>query len=371
MSTPPLPVSIITTACSKKNISNTVRELMLSETVRPGEEPVLALRRLAIRLREQNASLIGLMIFGNVAARLSIETAMRDVLGAPDWPVLWVEGASCHGAALAGVQAFALVGGRGEPVMLEGRVVATRYTVGDTALCWVGGVVAEDTAATRGLQTEQAFNQLEKALNAAGFVFGDLMRTWCYNHDLLAWYGEFNHVRSARYRKVAFRTGSLPVSTGISATNLAGAAIVLAGLAMRPARADGGAREIGSPLQCPAPAYGSAFSRAMEFELGGKRRVLVSGTASIEPGGATVWTDDINRQIELTMRVVAAILEARGLGWADVTRALAYFKSPAFVPVFETWCREYGWENPPCINLHCDICRDDLLFEIEVDAETK
>ena len=362
----PLSVPIMPAAAS---IATVAREWTFTEASRLGEEPALPFRRLAARLRERRATPIGLMIFGAMAARSSIEAAMRDSLGSPTWPVLWVEGASCHGAALAGVQAFALTDGCVEPVMLDGRVQATRYTVGGADLCWIGGVFSEDTAAAPGQQTEQAFNKMEKVLAAAGFAFGDLVRTWCYNHDLLAWYGEFNRVRSALYSKVSFRTGSTPASTGISATNPSGAALVLAGLAIRPADPANGVREIGSPLQCPAPAYGSAFSRAMEFELDGCRRVLISGTASIEPGGATVWADDIHRQIDLTMRVVGAILEARGLGWTYVTRALAYFKSPAFVPVFETWCRDHGWENPPCINLHCDICRDDLLFELELDAE--
>lgn len=347
------------------------RELAFSEAAAPGEAPALPLRRLAARLRDHNACLVGLMVFGSLAARPAVEAALHDALGAPAWPVLWVDGAGCHGTALAGVQAFALEGGPVEPILLNGRVVATRYMIGNTALCWVGGIVPDDIHATPGIQTTQAFAALEQALNTAGFAFGDLVRTWCYNHELLAWYDEFNRARSALYKQVAFRTGSLPASTGISAANPAGAALTLAGLALRPVKpGHDGAREIGSPLQCPAPAYGSAFSRAVELRLGPARRVLVSGTASIEPGGATVWRNDVRHQIELTMRVVAAILESRELGWHDVTRAIAYFKSPGFVPVFDDWCREHGWTNPPCLRLHCDICRDDLLFEIELDAET-
>jgi enamine deaminase RidA (YjgF/YER057c/UK114 family) len=312
------------------------------------------------------------MVFGSISARPAIMAAMSDALGAPAWPVLWIDGASCHWAPMAGVQAFALSGGHLEPITVNGRVMATRYTIGDAALCWVGGILPNDVTAAPGVQTTQAFDALEQALNAAGFALGDLIRTWCYNHELLKWYGEFNRARSARYRTVAFRTGSLPASTGISVANPAGAALTLAGLAVRPIPSGLSiAREICSPLQCPAPAYGSAFSRAVEIELGATRRLLISGTASIEPGGATVWTGDIHRQVDLTMRVIAAILESRNLHWPDVTRAIAYFKSPDFVPAFDSWCRNNGWVNPPCINLHCDICRDDLLFELELDVESR
>lgn len=346
------------------------RELALTEAAAPGENPSLPLHRLSSRLREHRACIIGLMVFGSISRRAAIEAGLRDALGDPAWPVLWVEGAACNGNTLAGVQAFALAGGSVERVRVEGRVVATRYTVGNTACCWIGEALPDDVHAAPGVQTTQAFITLEKALNAAGFAFGDLVRTWCYNHDLLAWYDEFNHARSALYRTVAFRTGASPASTGISAANPAGAALVLGGLALRPAGPGDFVHAIGSPLQCPAPAYGSAFSRAVEIRIGSVRRVLVSGTASIEPGGATVWEGNIRRQIELTMRVVAAILESRHLNWSDVTRAIAYFKSPDFVPVFDDWCRTHGWNNPPCLRLHCDICRDDLLFEIELDAET-
>ncbi|MFA6960848.1 MAG: hypothetical protein WC205_08875 [Opitutaceae bacterium] len=351
-------------------LADDARELTMTESARPGEKPSMPLRRLADRLRAEHASIIGLMMFGSLKARTAIEAAIDETLGDNAWPVLWVDGASCNGTDLAGVQAFALTGGQVEPITVNAKVVATRYTIGNTSLCWVGGALPIDANAAPGQQTDQAFDALEEALNAAGFALGDLVRTWCYNHDLLTWYDEFNRARSARYRHVAFRTGSLPASTGISAANPDGAALALAGLAARPIEPGCVAREIGSPLQCPAPAYGSAFSRAVEIDLGTAQHLLVSGTASIEPGGATVWQNDIHRQIELTMRVIGAILESRGLGWADVTRALAYFKSPAFVPVFEAWCVDHRWTNPPCIHLHCDICRDDLLFELELDAET-
>lgn len=365
----PMPLSTPPVMELAPSVAN-AREYAFSEAAAPGEAPALPLRRLASRLREHHACIIGLLVFGTLSQRSVIEAALHDALGAPAWPVLWVEGASCNGTALAGVQAFALQGGPVEPILVDGRVAATRYTLGNTACCWVGGALPDDVHAAPGVQTMQAFSTLEKALNAAGFAFGDLVRTWCYNHDLLAWYDEFNRARSALYRTIAFRTGASPASTGISATNPADAALVLGGLALRPTGPGDGVHTIGSPLQCPAPAYGSAFSRAVELRLGSTQRVLVSGTASIEPGGATVWEGNIRRQIELTMRVVAAILESRHLNWSDVTRAIAYFKSPDFVPVFEDWCRTHGWNNPPCLRLHCDICRDDLLFEIELDAET-
>ena len=345
------------------------RELVFTEAAQAGEEPVVVLRRLAWALHTSGARVVGLMLFGAFSARAEIEAALRATLGETGWPVLWIDAASCHGAPLAGAQAFSLVGGEVELVTLDGRVAASRYRLGRAELCWVGESLPRDKDARPEAQTTQAFRAMEDALRQAGFGLRDLIRTWCYNHDLLTWYPEFNHARTGLYRTIDFRLGATPASTGISAANRAGAALVLAGLAARPLFGGPVARPLASPLQCPAPAYGSAFSRAVELDLGARRRLIVSGTASIEPGGDTVWLGDIGKQIELTMQVIEAILASRGLAWRDVTRGIAYFKSPEFTAVFDSWCRRRGWANPPVLNLHCDICRDELLFELEVDAE--
>jgi enamine deaminase RidA (YjgF/YER057c/UK114 family) len=345
------------------------REQTYSEAARAGESPSAVLRRLADRLLADHATPVGVMVFSSLSAQPVINAALQAELGTATWPVLWIEGAACADTPLAGVQVFALIGAPVSPIRLDGRVVASHYSIGGNELCWVGASLPDDIHAERGVQTTQAFRNLERSLQAAGFGLADVMRTWCYNHELLAWYDVFNRARSALYGQIHFRTGAAPASTGISAANPAGAALVLAGLACRPAIPGKGARPVGSPLQCPAPAYGSAFSRAMEIDLGSRRRLLVSGTASIAPGGESVHLDDPAAQVELTMRVVAAILESRGMDWSHVTRGLAYFKSPGYERYLARWCTENGWLNPPCIALHCDICRDDLLFEIEVDAE--
>jgi len=98
------------------------------------------------------------------------------------------------------------------------------------------------------------------------------------------------------------------------------------------------------------------------------RRLLISGTASIALGGRTLWPECLRRQIYLTMDVVEAILESRGYGFPDITRATAYFKDRAGIPAFAAWCAERGFRSLPFVAAQCGICRDDLLFELEADA---
>jgi hypothetical protein len=68
------------------------------------------------------------------------------------------------------------------------------------------------------------------------------------------------------------------------------------------------------------------------------------------------------------MEVVGAILQSRGMNFSDIKRAIAYFQHPLFKPYFDSWCASRDLRRLPFIAVNCDICRDDLLFEIEVDA---
>jgi enamine deaminase RidA (YjgF/YER057c/UK114 family) len=343
-------------------------EFVISEVPRPGEPVTALFDRIADRLSARKAEVVSVMLFGSLGARDEINRAMRETLGEIAWPLTWVEGASCDGAALAGVQVFAISGRAVTRVRLGNRIVASVYEDGDARHCLLGGVGPTSVAMRAPAQVQQMFGNLESALDLAGFELSDVVRTWFYNDDILSWYDEFNRVRSAHYAGVKWRTGSIPASTGVEGRNPAGAALAVAAWAVRPLDAATCAREIGSPLQCPAPNYGSSFSRAMEIQSGGWRRLLISGTASIHPDGKTAFIGNAKKQVDLTMDVVGAILRSRGMGFEHVTRALGYFEHPQFKPYFEAWCAERQLADFPVVPVHCDICRDDLLFELELDA---
>ncbi len=345
-------------------------EFVLTETMTAGEPLAAVFERLAANLAAQEAELLSVMIFGALAARTEIDLAMHAALGETQWPVTWIEGPGCDGAPLAGVQAFAVSGRPVTRVRLGNRIVGSVYEDEGARHCLLGGLGPTARTLGAGAQVQQTFGNMEWALDQAGFEFGDIVRTWFYNEDILAWYGEFNRVRAAHYGNVKFRTGSIPASTGIGARNADGAALAVAAWAVRPIGEGSRAKEIGSPLQCPAPAYGSSFSRAMEIDSGGWRRLLVSGTASIHPGGKTAWVGDAKKQVDLTMEVVAGILQSRGMDYRDVTRATAYYRDPSYVKYFNEWCAERNLQSMPVVNTHCVVCRDDLLFELELDACT-
>jgi hypothetical protein len=71
------------------------------------------------------------------------------------------------------------------------------------------------------------------------------------------------------------------------------------------------------------------------------------------------------------MEVVHAILRSREMDWKDTTRAIAYFKDMKHLPLFERYCQEHNMADLPVAIAHGDICREELLFELELDAVIK
>jgi enamine deaminase RidA (YjgF/YER057c/UK114 family) len=196
--------------------------------------------------------------------------------------------------------------------------------------------------------------------------FGHVVRTWFYNDRILDWYDAFNHVRTEFFRRHGITR--MPASTGVGAANPSGSALVAKALAVLPKSDAATIRPVESPLQCDAFAYGSAFSRAMEVATTVARTIYVSGTASIAPGGKTIYAGSTLRQIDTTMEVVDALLANAGMTLADTTRAIAYFRHAADMHLWDEYRRARRLPEIPVIVTQCDICRDDLLFEIELDA---
>lgn len=304
------------------------------------------------------------LVFGGCAFKDKALAAM----GGARWPVMWVQGDSCSGMHVAGTQALLMNGVDVRRLESGGRIVGTCWSNDDADYCCLAGILPDDATASRTVQTRQVFEAIDDRLGEAGMNFRHVVRTWLFLDHLLDWYGDFNTVRTEFFRKHGVFDHLVPASTGIGAANPEGAALVAGAFAVRPKHAGVSIQAVPSPLQCPALDYRSSFSRAVEIGYAGHRQLIVSGTASIAPNGSSEHLGDVPAQIDLTMRVVQAILESRGMGWDNAVRAVAYFQNIEDAPLLDAYCRSHGIRDLPIVSAHATVCRSDLLFEIEVDA---
>lgn len=292
--------------------------------------------------------------------------SMRQTGQTPQWPVTWLEGHDSPAGLANGFQAWAVAGPAPERIEHKGRIVGSRFEDDEAIYLALGDLRPTDSTAGRGDQAQEVFDMMLEVLAKNGMTFDQVVRTWLYMDHILDWYDEFNRVRNAFFEKHGIFDRLVPASTGIGCAHPAGTAMIAKLLAVLPKQ--GSVFEVESPLQCPATDYRSAFSRAAEVSLPSHRQLYISGTASIEPGGATVHVDDTAKQIDLTMEVVQAILESRGMDWNDTTRAVAYLRNNDERPLLDAWFARHGVKNMPLVTVQSDVCRDDLLYEIELDA---
>jgi enamine deaminase RidA (YjgF/YER057c/UK114 family) len=231
-----------------------------------------------------------------------------------------------------------------------------------------GGGLAGDAPA----QADQMFTNAGLGLRAHGMDYRNVRRTWIYLARLLEWYGEFNRVRTAHYQPAGFgKEGgtAFPASTGIQGRSGDEECLmdVLALDAEGPAYA--AALPICRSLRQDASFnYGSAFSRGMAFEIEGRRTVHISGTASINAAGESVHGGNAELQSLETMMCIAAILEEQGGGLSNITSATLFCKSR---DAWEAWDRVSRLLKVPAFPKICvlaDVCRHDLLVEMEAVA---
>ena len=219
----------------------------------------------------------------------------------------------------------------------------------------------------RNLQMESMLDDLFEIVGYAGFQPSDIVRTWYYLEDILAWYGEFNRIRTARYRDVGLLDRP-PASTGIGAPPGCGKRVGMAALVVKPKDDQVICRPVESAVQCSATKYGSSFSRAMEIVCPDGRFVSISGTASIGADGRTTNVGDAPAQVVETFDCVETLLRAGGMGWGDIVRGIAYMPDLRGEPLYQKEATRRGLSLERAPLVEGVVCRDDLLFELEVEA---
>lgn len=284
------------------------------------------------------------------------------------WPVAWL--LEDHPPVRRRIQSRVtlLSGQPPEYLSIGGQVCGSLYEDAYCRCLRLSGMTPLRAEDSRGDQTKCVFDRMEAALHEAEMDFRHVVRTWFYNQQILAWYPEFNQVRNDFFRRRQVFQDRMPASTGIGAPNPFGLALSAGLLAIQHKTDRTSDHPIPSPLQNAAVAYGSSFSRAVEILTPQLKRLLISGTASIDAAGKSVHVGDLEGQIDWTLEVVEGILRSRAMDWRDVTGAHAYLIDPAGEEVFLRGLKRKKIPEFPMLITGQTICREDLLFEIELEA---
>ena len=345
-----------------EELFNAVAAALMEQRIQPVQEKIYGLRRVQEQVMQQRDSIYRLRGLDRTV------------------PVTWIEGTPLLGCALGAVQIWGVVPKDGAPC-----VSTVENSVTGRGRLWTGAgfrmlhlpaVQGRRTggrlAEGRNAQAEQMFANAGAGLAAHGMKYPDVVRTWIYLAHLLEWYGDMNRVRTGHYRRqgLGLEGGpAFPASTGIMGCSDGEECLmdVLAVENLRPGRV------VATPINRSAKQhssfnYGSSFSRAMALEIEGRRTIHVSGTASINADGRSTHQGDAEHQCLETLLSIAAILAEQGGGLKNITSATLFCKDRAAWEVWERTTRLLQLPEIPKVCVLADVCRDDLLVEMEVVA---
>ncbi len=232
--------------------------------------------------------------------------------------------------------------------------------------------------------TEKAFAGLIEIFNEAIFPLNSIVRKWNYLENILGFdgdkqrYQEFNDIRSGVYG-TAFEEEGYPAATGIG-MNRGG--IILEFVAIKSQEIE--SYPVDNPKQIAAHHYSEKvlvgesciikttpkFERARYLELFSKKLIFISGTASIL-GEKTVGVGDAVQQTEVTIENMKRLYSDYVLKKISSDKlaskfghARVYVKNRKDFPAIrKTFQNHFG--DLPVVYIIADICRNDLLVEIE------
>ncbi|MCF6175664.1 MAG: hypothetical protein L3J71_07845 [Victivallaceae bacterium] len=333
------------------------------------------------KLKQDKLQIVHERIFGSLAVKDEVMQVREDILTAAAIPhagaVSYLEGTPTWGEGVAGINIQAInpdMTDSGIEIILNAGIpVGTKWSWdGDKYLLLQNMTGNPETSP--GVQTANAIQTTLKLLQASEMNFKNVTRTWFYLTDILEWYDEFNLVRNDLYKKFEMmptpeqRNLLLPASTGIDCHNADDTALMMNLLAIDSSGDSPEITQLSNQGQQDAFCYGSAFSRAATIATKDHTWLQLSGTASIDETGATVHLYDIEKQINCTLDKIAVLLAQADAKLEDLCAASVFVKKAEYIETYRKIIKERGMENFPAVCMVADVCRDDLLFEIDAEG---
>lgn len=118
----------------------------------------------------------------------------------------------------------------------------------------------------------------------------------------------------------------------------------------------------------------SSFSRGLRVKMGTVDLLLISGTASIDDEGVSVYVGDFRAQLWRTYRNITRLLASEGATWKDVVRTSCYLRDIErdYKDFNEVRTAFFKWQGldplPASTGIQARLCREELLVEIEAMA---
>ena len=261
---------------------------------------------------------------------------------------------------------------------------------------WFAGIEGGGEVSSVAESSGRAFSQLLIAFNQLGIGFNNIVRQWNYVEQIFEMdqiddkfrqnYQLFNEARGEYYSKYR-NVSDFPAATGIG-VDFNGVTIECVAVVSDEYQKT---VAISNPNQLNSYKYGQVvlkgepqknktgnqppqFERARLLTNGQISRLFISGTASIV-GQETIGLNDVEKQTRVTIDNIELLASEFNLKShcpdLDIfpykyAYVRVYVKNEEDLPTVKAICKEH-FGNVPITFVKADICRDDLLVEIEAE----
>jgi enamine deaminase RidA (YjgF/YER057c/UK114 family) len=264
---------------------------------------------------------------------------------------------------LVGLSAYALIPQTGR---LESRHITQSgraFRLGGTNHIFLANICGLPGDSER--EAYSMFKAAEEQLRREQFSFRDVIRTWIHLRNIDFDYAGLNLGRTRYFREQGLALP--PASTGIEgAPPLQSQKMCLSLYAME--RSAGEVQHMSTPTLNEAWTYGSDFSRGIRTAGVNGINLFISGTASVDEKGSTVYENDFEAQAERMILNISTLLENQKASWSDVASAITYLKNPDDAPTLLKIFGRRGIRGFPNALVQASVCRPNLLCEMEAIA---
>lgn len=219
-------------------------------------------------------------------------------------------------------------------------------------------------------QTEAVFAQYQERLKKVGCTMADnCVRTWFYVNDI-----DNQYAGVVRARNMVFDAVGLTTKTHfIASTGIGGRdadhnvyckmnAIAIKGIKKEQIHYLYALDHLNRTSE-----YGVRFERGTYVDFCSRRRVYISGTASINNRGEIMYPGDIRQQVKRMWENIEALLSEAGCTFDNVAEFSVYLRDIADYDVVSAMYRE-KFPHTPYIILNAAVCRPGWLVESECIA---
>lgn len=338
-----------------------------------------------VMLREYNIQVIHERIFGSNKFFQGVCSARKDILDMyyldSKVPFTYLDGSPYWGEGISGVNIHGVVLESStdeiKNISHEGKVCGRAWRNKDSEYLMLHGIYGmQDNNTDPYGQALQMFEKTNCILKENDFEFKNVIRTWIYLNEILKQYNEFNKARNLKFKEFGLISGEIqdnyyeelymPASTGIGCNNVYKSSGIMDVFAIK--KKENSILTIINETgkkQKSAYRYGSAFSRSMVIENDRSKYIYLSGTASIDDKGETVYLDDIVNQIEMTGSVIEALAKKENFDFSNLCEGTVFLKKAEYIADYEAFCQKHGLTKLPCVITVANVCRDNLLFEMD------